>query len=253
MRWLLGVFEAGLFPGVNYYLSWYVLRTNDSSACIDRTCSWYKRSEFGLRAAVFFSAATVSGAFGGLLAAAISNMDGVGGKPGWAWIFIIEGLITVVAGAASFFIIQDFPDTAKFLSEEERTFVIRRLQEDAQYSAAGEDFNMRYIWQSILDWKTWIAMLIYMGVDGPLYAFSLFLPSIISQLGFKSTPANLLTVPVYAVACVFTCAVGFAADKYGQRGWFNFVFMWIGVAGYIILIASRNAALSYFAVFLAAV
>ncbi|KAK0489179.1 hypothetical protein IW261DRAFT_401231 [Armillaria novae-zelandiae] len=67
MRWMLGMFEACLAPGVNFYLS-----------------CWYKRTEFGLRAAFFFSAATVSGAFGGLLAAAISNMDGIGGKPAWA-------------------------------------------------------------------------------------------------------------------------------------------------------------------------
>ena len=83
-------------------------------------------------------------------------MDGVGGKPGWAWIFILEGLITVAAGVASFFIIQDFPDNAKFLTEEERTFVIRRLQEDDQFSAAGEHLRLKYIWQSLLDWKTWI-------------------------------------------------------------------------------------------------
>ncbi|KAF7790035.1 hypothetical protein EIP86_000984 [Pleurotus ostreatoroseus] len=235
MRWMLGLFEAGLFPGVNYYLS-----------------CWYRRSEFGIRAAVFFSAATVSGAFGGLLAAAINNMDGVGGKPGWAWIFILEGLITVVAGFASFWIIQDFPDTAKFLSEEERTFVIRRLQQDDQFSAAGEHLRMKYIWQSLLDWKTWIGMLLYMGTDGPLYAFSLFLPSIINQLGFTATPANLLTVPVYTLACIVTCVVGVVADRYGQRGLINMIFSCIGLAGYIILIASRNAALSYFGVYLAA-
>lgn len=58
---------------------------------------------------------------GGLLAAAIHNMDGIGGKPGWAWIFILEGLFTVLCAAASFFILEDFPETAKFLSETERT------------------------------------------------------------------------------------------------------------------------------------
>lgn len=62
-RWFLGLTEAGLFPGVNYYLS-----------------CWYRRSEFGIRAAIFFSAAAVAGSFGGLLAAAIANMDGVGGS-----------------------------------------------------------------------------------------------------------------------------------------------------------------------------
>jgi len=70
MRWMLGMFEAGLYPGVGYLLS-----------------CWYKRSELGLRAAIFTSATTVSGAFGGLLAAGISHMDGVGGKPGWVNIY----------------------------------------------------------------------------------------------------------------------------------------------------------------------
>jgi len=77
-----------------------------SCSCPDRDPSWYKRSEFGIRSALFFSAATVSGAFGGLLAAAIAKMDGVGGYPAWSWIFILEGLATVVAGVLSFWIIQ---------------------------------------------------------------------------------------------------------------------------------------------------
>ena len=66
-------FEADILIGVNYYLS-----------------CWYKRSELGFRAAIFFSAAALAGSFGGLLAAAIALMDGIGGKNGWAWIFIIE-------------------------------------------------------------------------------------------------------------------------------------------------------------------
>ncbi|KAI0057442.1 MFS general substrate transporter [Artomyces pyxidatus] len=233
MRWMLGMMEAGLFPGVNYYLS-----------------CWYKRSEFGIRAAIFFSAASVSGAFGGLLAAAISNMDGIGGKPAWAWIFILEGLATVLAGVLSFVIIQDFPDTARFLSEKERTVVIRRLQQDDQFSAAGENLKLRNIWKSILDWKTWVAMIVYVGSDMPLYAFSLFLPSIINE-GFQATAANLLTVPVYAFACIITCLVGFFADRLGQRGLFNIGLLCLGGAAYIMLIASTNAALSYVAVYFA--
>ena len=83
-------------------------------------------------------------------------MDGAGGKPGWAWIFILEGLVTVVAGFLSFWIIQDFPDTAKFLTEAERTVVIRRLQSDNQHSATGEKFKVKYIWQSVSDWRTYL-------------------------------------------------------------------------------------------------
>lgn len=83
-------------------------------------------------------------------------MNGVGGKHGWRWIFILEGLATIAAGILSFWIIQDFPDTAKFLTDAERTIVIRRLQSDDQYSAGGEKFKMTNVRQSLSDWKTYL-------------------------------------------------------------------------------------------------
>lgn len=95
-RWFLGLAEAGLFPGVNYILS-----------------AWYLRTELGIRAAIFFSAAAVAGSFGGLLAAAINLMKGIGGKPGWAWIFILEGLATILFGCMAYFFVHDFPDDAR--------------------------------------------------------------------------------------------------------------------------------------------
>jgi len=234
LRVLLGFFEAGMYPGIVFYIS-----------------SWYKRSEMGSRIAMFFSSATVAGAFSGLLAAAIANMDGVGKRPGWAWIFIIEGLATVIVALFSYWVIQDFPDTAKFLTEEERVFVIRRLQDDMQFSAAGETFNKKYIYKSLTDWKTWVAMGIYMGFDGPLYAFSLFLPTIINQLGYKATQANLLSVPVYAWGCFMTCIIGFLGDRIGRRYYINLGLFGVGLIAYIILIVSTKPALSYFAVYLA--
>ena len=116
-------------------------------------------------------------------------MDGIGGKPGWAWIFstfpppVLEGLLTILAGLLSFFIIQDFPDTARFLTPSERRAVIRRLKEDDQWSAEGEAFAIANVWKSLGDWKSWVGMVVYAGADMPLYAFSLFLPSIINQVG----------------------------------------------------------------------
>ncbi|CAK1367966.1 unnamed protein product [Cercospora beticola] len=198
-RFFLGMFEAGLFPGVNYYLS-----------------CWYKRSEFGIRAAIFFSAAALAGSFGGLLAAGIIQMRGVGGKPGWAWIFILEGLATILVGIASYWMVHDFPDEAKFLSDDDRKRVIRRLQADNQGSAKHEDFKMKYFWQSMKDWKTYAYCVVYMGCDMPLYAFSLFLPTIIREGGFaggSTTTANLLSVPPYAAAAVLTISLGWYADR----------------------------------------
>jgi len=83
-------------------------------------------------------------------------MDGVGGKPAWAWIFILEGLITVLAGVVSPWIIVDFPDNATFLTEAERTVVIRRLQSDNQFSAVGERLKWKHIKKSFTERKTYI-------------------------------------------------------------------------------------------------
>jgi len=234
LRVILGLAEAGLYPGIVYYLS-----------------CWYKRTELGTRVAVFFTSATIAGAFSGFLAVAIQKMDGIGGKPGWAWIFILEGLFTVCCAVATYFIVSDFPDTAKFLSETERVWVIRKLRADMKFSAGGEKFKVKYVKQSLLDWKTWLAMGIYMGFDGPLFAFSLFTPTIINQLGYTSTAANLLSVPVYVWGCIVTVIVGFLGDRLGKRAAINMVLFTTGLVGYIILIASTSAPLSYFAVYLA--
>ncbi|KAF2185029.1 MFS nicotinic acid transporter-like protein Tna1 [Zopfia rhizophila CBS 207.26] len=234
-RWWLGVAEAGLFPGVNYYLS-----------------CWYKRTEFGIRAAIFFSAAALAGSFGGLLAAAIAQMDGIGGKRGWAWIFILEGLATIIVGIISYWMVHDFPDEARFLTSDDRARVIRRLKADKQSSAEHEAFKMDYFWASVKDWKTWAFAIIYMGCDGSLYAFSLFLPSIINQLGYTSTKANLLSVPPYAAAAVMTVAIGYVADRTRQRGVCNILISFLGIVGFSMLLGSGHAPVQYAGTFLGA-
>ncbi|KAF1945416.1 MFS general substrate transporter [Clathrospora elynae] len=234
-RWWLGVAEAGLFPGVNYYLS-----------------CWYKRSEFGIRAAIFFSAAALAGSFGGLLAAGIAQMGGVGGKPGWAWIFILEGLTTILVGIASYWMVHDFPAEATFLSPDDRARVLRRLRADKQASATHEDFQIKYFWQSLKDWKTLCFAIIYMGADGALYAFSLFLPTILKQMGWTSTTANLLSVPPYAVAAVVTVLIGWIADRTQQRGLCNIFISLFGIAGFSMLLGSGNPHVQYAGTFLGA-
>jgi MFS family permease len=234
-RWWLGVAEAGLFPGVNYYLS-----------------CWYKRSEFGIRAAIFFSAAALAGSFGGLLAAAIAQMDGIGGKPGWAWIFILEGLATIVVGIVSYWMVHDFPDEATFLTPDDRARVLRRLKADKQSSAEHEKFQMKFFWASVGDWKTLCYAVIYMGADGALYAFSLFLPTIIKQLGYKSTTANLLSVPPYAAAAIVTILIGWIADRTRQRGLCNILISLLGVIGFSMLLGSGRPGVQYAGTFLGA-
>ncbi|KAG5990267.1 hypothetical protein E4U54_004142 [Claviceps lovelessii] len=238
-RWFLGVAEAGLFPGVNYYLS-----------------CWYKRNEFGVRAAVFLSAAALAGSFGGLLAAAIQKMDGLGGIAGWAWIFIIEGALTIGVGFVSFFMVHDFPDEATFLSPQDRARVLLRLRADNQHSARHEDFEWEHVWAAVRDWKTYNGMLVYMGPLMPLYSFSIFLPTIIQSMSF-TTPDRvirnqLLSVPPYAVAAVLTVLVGYWSDRIQRRGIFIMGSAVLAVAGFVMLTATTDPAVQYAGTFLAA-
>lgn len=233
-RFVLGLAEAGLFPGVNYYLS-----------------CWYKRSELGIRAAIFFSAAALAGSFGGLLAAAIATMDGVGGKPGWAWIFIIEGLATMFVGCFCWWLVFNWPDTATFLTPDERIRVRRRLAEDKQ-SSTGEEYDKRHIFAALKDWKTWGYAFIYMGTLCPLYSFSLFLPTILVAMGYAGTQAQLLSVPPYACAAALTIFTGWVADKTRWRGYCNMVTVTIGIVGFCMLIGSTNPQIQYAGTFLGA-
>ncbi|KAK0668067.1 putative high-affinity nicotinic acid transporter [Cercophora samala] len=235
VRAVLGIAEGGLFPGITYYIT-----------------MWYRRHECGLRMAIFFSAATAAGAFGGLLARGIVEMRGVGGLSGWQWIFILEGILTVIVATAAFFIMQDYPSTAKFLTEEERTEVSARLKRDR--SSLADEFDMKYFWAALKDWKIWVHMFITIGVYTGLYSYSLFLPTIINDLGTATSPemAQLMTVPPYIVACLFCIGAGWHADKRRERGIYMIGFMVMAIVGLICLIATANAGVRYFGCFLLA-
>jgi len=239
-RFFLGVTEAGLFPGVNYYLS-----------------CWYRRDEIAIRVAVFFSAAALSESFGGLLAAAIQKMDGLGGFSGWRWIFILEGALTVFIAIASFWLVHDFPDDAKFLSDADRARVLRRLASDNQSSARHEEFKLAYVWAALQDWNTYVSMLIYMGPLMPLYSISLFLPTIISNLSFTDKTQiirnQLLSIPPYAGGAIVTIAAGFLSDRHRKRGIYNMLLAPVGITGFTMLIASINPVVQYAGTFLAVI
>ncbi|CAF4198632.1 unnamed protein product, partial [Adineta steineri] len=202
-RLLLGAPEAGLFPGATYYLS-----------------SWYTRRELSWRVSILFSAATLAGTFGGILAYGINHMNGIGGQEGWRWIFYIEGIITVVVGVLAFFFISDFPSNRpKFLTESECNRVMVRLQRDAG-PGGSEHFSWQQVSAAFLDWKFY--------------------------------KAQLLTSPPYAFAFITTVTTAYFSDKYVRRGIFILFWLVITMIGYIILIAVNNLGAKYFAVFLAA-
>jgi MFS family permease len=139
LRFLLGVFEAGVLPGIIYVTSMY-----------------YKRHEYQKRMSLLFCSTLVGGAFGGLLAYAIGNLGGRDGYQAWRWIFIIEGAITAFISFISMFLIPDWPEQARFLSAEEKELVKRRIEADIG-DMCGMDKLNRFSFNLIFsDWKIWL-------------------------------------------------------------------------------------------------
>ncbi|CAI4216095.1 unnamed protein product [Parascedosporium putredinis] len=138
-----------------------------------------------------------------------------------------------------------------FLSEEERARVLRRLQDDGQRTADTEQYKSAYLWAALRDWKTWLSMVIYMGCDMPLYAFSLFLPSIIKSLGWNTSVvrAQLLSAAPYVAAAGLTVGVGYIADRTRKRGLCNLAASALGIVGFAMLLGSGDPAVKYAATF----
>ncbi|KAL6247510.1 hypothetical protein RBB50_005856 [Rhinocladiella similis] len=234
VRFFLGVAEAGLFPGIVFYFS-----------------MWYKRNERQFRVALFFSAASLAGAFGGILAWGIAHMKGVGGYNGWRWIFILEGLLTVVISAISYFFIHNYPDTANFLTEGERDAVQQRLKDDSD-ATAEEKFNWKNVRKAFTDVKCYLYAFGFHTMSLPLYTLSLFLPSIIKSLGYTSAQAQLMTIPPYAIAFFFTIGSAMLSERLQRRAPIILVSSSLAILGYILLLSDPRPGVSYLGIIFAA-
>ena len=141
----------------------------------------------------------------------VENRDGRGSYLAFLTIdllkFLLEGIMTVILGVISIWIIVDFPDDATFLDPLERFVVALRLKNDGQRSHRYEKLKWKYIFAAFKDWKLYIGMLIGMGNAGPLYAFALFLPSIVQSMNITTSlvKTQLLCVPQYACAAISVC------------------------------------------------
>jgi MFS family permease len=173
-RFAIGVAEAGFYPAVLYHMSF-----------------WYKPSEMPWRIALFYSVGQISSALSGLLAYLIGFMNGLGGLPGWRWLFLLEGVPAIILSVPALFGLPDYPQTATMLTPEERTFILQRLSSSAPSGSKG-------------DWD--FASLKVLFKDPTVYTFSLYwighgiggfgvgyaLPTVIYELGFTTTSLSQL-------------------------------------------------------------
>ncbi|KAI0090075.1 MFS general substrate transporter [Irpex rosettiformis] len=265
-RFFIGLFEGGLSPGCMLYLS-----------------SFYPRRQLQLRISIYFTAPTIAGAFSGLLASAILHMDGIGGKPGWAWVFILEGLFTILFGLCTFFILPRTPSHVPFLTPEEKAYVARVLHDEntklsqmtsgirasdltarkTPYTDRDHDEDESYTsekadkirWRDVLRvlklphiWLIGIIAGVFNGAT--LSGLTYFTPSIVASLGYLANKAQLMSVPPFIVSFVLAIASSYLSDRYSKRGLTIIVFALLGVAGFGIFLGSHHPHARYASLFL---
>jgi MFS family permease len=237
LRVILGILEAGFFPGSVYLLS-----------------TWYSRYDMHKRYSVFYFIGSMASALAGILAFGLSQMKGLQGLNGWRWIFIIEGVLTCVIAIMGYFLLVGFPDDKhrnwRFLNDRETELIIARVNKD-RGDAHTEKFNLKKFLGAASDMKIWGFAWIFGMTTTVTYALAFFLPLILRNgMGFSVGAAQCLVAPPYFCAGLLMYATAWAGDKYHIRGpiiIFNSVLAIIGIPliGWV-----ENVGVRYFGVFL---
>jgi cyanate permease len=160
---------------------------------------------------------------------------------GWRWIFIIEGLLTIVVAISFKFIVVDWPEKASFLTPSERALLIKRLSIDAG-EARMDVLNRRSAKRVFSDWKIYCGIFMYMGVVNTGYATSFFIPTIIEELGFTATMSQLRSIPIFIVAAIAALVVAWCTDRAHHRYGFTIAGVVVGLVGYVILLCEGRVA-----------
>lgn len=230
-RFFLGIAEAMFGPGVPLYLSFF-----------------YPRDRIGFRQGVFIAGAAMANAYGGALAYALSHIHH--SVAPWKLLFIIEGIPTCLLAVVTWFWLPDNIATTRFLSEREKqiasVFVARNQQADPH----GSGFKLKECLAAFKEPKSIVPALMYFGYNVSFASLPLFVPTIISQIGFSGVTANGLSAPPYLL-CFFTILlICWLSDKFGVRGPFVVLCSWTAAIGFLLQATLSGTAARYVGVFL---
>ncbi|OTB07664.1 hypothetical protein M426DRAFT_8658 [Hypoxylon sp. CI-4A] len=235
VRFLLGVFEAALPAGATYMMSMY-----------------YTRREAALRFAWFFNFALAGPLFSGLLAYAIQNIDGAGGYQGWRWIFIIEGLMTVFVSVFVVWLCPNFPQHAQswFLTTRERDRLMHLLEVSRGAEAKGSAADNVPIWKILVDWRIHLLTMCFFCCDVTASSVSSFSPTILTELGWVATTAQLMTMPIWGAGIIATFIITWLTSRANLRTPFLLFCICLQLVGWSIMMAYVSAAgVRYLALF----
>ncbi|KAL9562832.1 hypothetical protein ACKAV7_013018 [Fusarium commune] len=234
IRLLLGAFEAGFFAGAVFYLTLF-----------------YQRGELGFRIAIFFGSALLASAFSGLISFGVFQIK-VSHVHGWMWLFIIEGTMTVILGIIAFWWLPADPQSAWFLTEEEKHVARQRALRDGT-GVIGEEFNLKECFKSWNSWRFAVWCVISLTYPVAFSTTSNFLPLIIRRLGYNTVITNLLTVPPNVAGFLVLLAVTWSSDRNRERTLHIVGSLSTSLVGLLILAiidAEAHIGVAYFACFM---
>ncbi|OCL14418.1 putative MFS transporter [Glonium stellatum] len=238
VRFLLGIFEAGMMPGIAYYMS-----------------RWYRRSELTFRLSLYIVMAPLAGAFGGLLASGILRLPHFGGLHAWRMIFAIEGIITCGLSLISFFTLTDRPATARWLTAEEKDLAIARVKSERVGTTEVLDkLDVPKIIRGIFSPVTLCTALIFLLDNVTVQGLAFFAPTIVKTIYPHSSVISqqLHTVPPYVLGAFITLLFPFLSSRYDRRSLFCVLAAPLTMAGYTMFLGSTDARVRYGATFLVA-
>ncbi|EGP84014.1 uncharacterized protein MYCGRDRAFT_76558 [Zymoseptoria tritici IPO323] len=237
-RAFLGLFEGGTMPGIAFFLS-----------------NFYKREELYFRVGIFVSAASMAGAFGGLLAAGLSQIPkwGAAAAPIYEWrnIFFFEGILTMALGALAPLLLPQSPSTSTFLTSREKHIATTRLLLESR-STATEKVTPTHIRRAILNINNTICALGFLLINITVQGLSLFMPTVLRDMGYQGISAQFYSVPVYVSASIVAIGVAFLSDKTRQRGIYLATFTIFPIVGFSLLRWQTSTSVRYASLYLCA-
>lgn len=199
LRFFLGVAEAGFFPGIILYLSF-----------------WFPARRRAAVTAIFMAAAPLSTVLGSPISGALLEMHGFLGFSGWQWMFLIEAVPAVLLGAVVLFYLTDHPGRAKWLADEERVWLIDTMSAEQAQKGCIESQGF---WSGLTDIRVIALSLVYFGTSAGLYTLGIWAPQIIQEFGLTSLQIGFLNAVPAIVAVIAMVLWARHSDRTGERTW----------------------------------
>ncbi len=199
LRFMLGVAEAGLFPGVIYYLS-----------------LWFPKRRRAAATAWFTAAVPISTILGSPISGALVGLPTMLGLAGWQWMFIVEAAPAVILGVVVLFIMTDRPEQAKWLKDDERSWLVDTMAEE---NAEKAGVAVHSPWKALIDPRVLLLGVIYFGTSTGLYVISLWSPLMIKEFGLSPLNIGLVNAVPAMFGLVVMIVWAWNSDRTGERAW----------------------------------